>query len=88
MINIFENVKKIQIKMLCVHLHVLGAHEVVLRKNDFYVAHVKMTKFGTKISLFATRFLSFLQSPQKMSAFHKTEREHIEYEDTHADIFS
>jgi hypothetical protein len=34
--HIFENVKKLQTKILCVHLHVLGAYEVVLRKNDFF----------------------------------------------------
>jgi hypothetical protein len=86
--NIFENVKKSQIKMLCVYIHVLRAQEVVLLKITFYVAYVKMTKFGTKISLFATCFLSFLHSPQKMSVFHETIHEHIECGYIHANIFS
>jgi hypothetical protein len=36
---------KIQTKMLCVYLHVLRAHEVVLiQKMSFYVAYVKNDK--------------------------------------------
>jgi hypothetical protein len=60
---------------------------VALRKTTFYVAYVKMTKFGIKISFFVTHFLSFLHS-QKLSVFHETVREHIEYRDIHADIFT
>jgi hypothetical protein len=41
--------------MSCVHLHLLCAHEVVfIKKNDFYVAYVKIIKFDTKITLFAS----------------------------------
>jgi hypothetical protein len=60
---------------------------VALRKTTFYVAYVKMTKFGIKISFFVTHFLSFLHS-QKLSVFHETVREHIEYRNIHADIFT
>jgi hypothetical protein len=67
--------------------HVLRAHEVVLRKTTFYVGYIKMIKFGSKISLFATQFLSFLHSSQKISVFYKTVRQHIECGDIRADIF-
>jgi hypothetical protein len=34
--------------MLCVHLRVLRAHEVVLRKKmNFYMAYVKIINLGT-----------------------------------------
>jgi hypothetical protein len=44
--------------MFCVHVQVLRACKVILKKNDFYMAYVKMINFGTKISLFAIFFLS------------------------------
>jgi hypothetical protein len=62
---IFEYVKKNQTKMLCVHLHVLGAHEVALRKKTFYVAYVKITKLGAKNKPFLDMFCC-LHSPQKI----------------------
>jgi hypothetical protein len=43
-------------------------------------------KFGTKISLFATHFLSLLQNLQKY-LFSRNFYEHIEYGDIHLDIF-
>jgi hypothetical protein len=53
----------------------------------FYVIYVKMTKFGTKISLLKTCFLSSLQRPRKISPFHKTLHEYIECDNIHAHIF-
>jgi hypothetical protein len=41
--EIFKNFKKIK-KMLHVDVHILYAHEVVLRKTDFFVAEVKKDK--------------------------------------------
>jgi hypothetical protein len=55
-------------------------------KWTFYVAYVKMTKFGTKIILFVTHVF-FLYNPQKLFVFHEIVREHIEYRDVYADIF-
>jgi hypothetical protein len=63
--------KKAQTKMLCIHLHMLCGHEVILRKTT-YVAYVKMIKISiNEISLFATFFLPFLHSPQKCPFFMK-----------------
>jgi hypothetical protein len=70
--NILENVKNIETKILCVHLHIVGAHKVVLRKKlTFYVAYVKMTKFATKISLFTTCFFYLFCKAQKWPFFTK-----------------
>jgi hypothetical protein len=46
--------------MLCVHLHVLCAHLVFLRKIDFYVAYVKMKKIATKIILLESLLVFFI----------------------------
>jgi hypothetical protein len=80
---------KYQNKILCVHLHVLRAHKVVFRiKTIFYVAYVKMTKYSTKISHFMTYFFVFLHRLLKVSIFHETVHQHIEYGDVYANIFS
>jgi hypothetical protein len=56
--------------MFCVHLHVLRAYEVISMKNHLFVAYVKMTKFGTKISLFVTCFFFvFFHRPRKNARF-------------------
>jgi hypothetical protein len=34
--DIFENIKIFQMKMLCVHLHVLRVHKIALRKCLLY----------------------------------------------------
>jgi hypothetical protein len=47
-----------------------------------------MTKFSTKISLFMTYFFVFFTQPIIFSLFHEIVREHIEYGDVHAYIFS
>jgi hypothetical protein len=58
-------------------------------KPTFYVVYVKITKFGTKISYFVTRFfLSYLHTVGKISVFHKTLCEHVEYVDIHTYIFN
>jgi hypothetical protein len=56
------------------------------KKMSFYMTYVKMTKFDTKISL-SQHFLSFCTTHKFVSIFHKTLREHIEYEDVHANSF-
>jgi hypothetical protein len=66
--GIFENATKIQTKILCVHLHVLRAHKLVLRKKKtFYVDYIKMTKFSIKISFFATCFCLLCTAHKKCS---------------------
>jgi hypothetical protein len=57
--------------MLCVYLHVLGAHEVVLRKNKFLCGLCKNAKFGTKISLFTVLFCLFCTVLKKCPFFMK-----------------
>jgi hypothetical protein len=85
--NIFENVKKNQNKTLCVHLHVLRAHEVILTKKiTLYLTYVKITKFGIKICLFMIFFCVFCTA-HKNACFPRNCDEHIEYGDVHANIF-
>jgi hypothetical protein len=58
--------------MFSVHLHVLRAHGVVLRKkNDFYGGYVKIIIFYTKISLFMTLFFVFYTAHKKCQFFMK-----------------
>jgi hypothetical protein len=55
--------------MLRVHLHVLCAHKVDLRKTDFLHGMCKNNeKKVTKISLFATIFI-FIAQPTKIICF-------------------
>jgi hypothetical protein len=51
--------------------------------------YVKMIQFGTKIGPFAIYvFVFFLHRAQRISVFHETLRDHIEYGDIHVHIFS
>jgi hypothetical protein len=73
--------------MFCVHVYVLCAYKVVSTKTDFLYGLCKMTKFDTKIGLFAMYVFSFLHRAQRISVFHETLRDHVEYEDMHLYIF-
>jgi hypothetical protein len=44
--------------MLCVYLHVLRAHEVILRKNNYLCGLCKLTNFHSKLNIFVTRFFA------------------------------
>jgi hypothetical protein len=57
------------------------------KKNDFICGLCKKEKCDTKISLFVAHFF-VLSTANKNICFHKTMRDHIEYGDVHANIFS
>jgi hypothetical protein len=70
---------------LCVHLNILGAYKVVLRKINFLCGLYKNEKNCTKITLFATHFfIIFFAQHTKNILFHENLREHIECGDIQA----
>jgi hypothetical protein len=57
------------------------------KKKTFYMVYVKIRKFGTKISHFATHLFIFFAWDRKNILFHETLCEHIECEDILAILF-
>jgi hypothetical protein len=55
--------------MVCVHFMSYVSTKCFYEKIFFYMAYVKMIKFGAKISLFITCFLCVLSQPTKISVF-------------------
>jgi hypothetical protein len=85
--NIFENIKKIETKMFCVHIHVLVPTKLFQPKPTFYMIYVKMIKFGTKRSFRDICFCLFCIRHKEYPFFYETLRDHIEYGDIHVHIF-
>jgi hypothetical protein len=65
--DMFENFKQ----KCFVYISMFYVSTKAFKKPNFLCGYVKMTNFGTKISLFATYFLSFLSRPRKYPFFTK-----------------
>jgi hypothetical protein len=79
-----------KLKQKCfVYVSMFYGHAKLFQQNPtFYIAYLKMTKFGTKIGLFTTYVFSFLHRAQRITVYYETLSDHVGYEDIHVHIFS
>jgi hypothetical protein len=85
---LFSSIFKIYLKKCCVYISMSYVPKKWFwEKNTFYVAYVKMTKLGTKISIFVTLFFCLFCTSQKNIPFYKNVSEHIKCEGIQANIF-
>jgi hypothetical protein len=86
--DIFENIKKNWKKMFCVHVLVLGAYKFVSIKTNFLYGLCKNDKIWYSNRPFRDAyFFSFLHRAQRISVFHETLCDHVEYGDIYVHIF-